>query len=55
MSAKQVAEEDIRESLKIQGKSFLAFHTELNPIMDQLVEEQLKAQELCRSSKKAMS
>ena len=51
MSAKQCAEEDIRESLRIQGKSFLAFHTELDPIMDKLVNEQIKAQELCRNSK----
>lgn len=51
MSAKQCAERDIRESLKIQGKCFLAFRTELNPIMDTLVNEQLKAQQLCASSR----
>lgn len=50
MSAKQCAEEDIKESLKIQGKSFLAFHSELNQIMDQLVNEQIKAQESCKNS-----
>ena len=52
MSAKQQAVQDIKESLKIQGKCFLAFRSELNPIMDTLVNEQLKAQELCQSSRK---
>ena len=45
MSARQQAEQDIKESLKIQGKCFLAFRAELNPIMNNLVNEQLKAQE----------
>lgn len=52
MSAKEKAIEDIRESLRVQGKCFLAFHKELNPIMDELVNEQIKAQELCVSSRK---
>ena len=51
MLAKQQAVKDIRESLRMQGKCFLAFRTELNPIMKDLVNEQLKAQELCVSSK----
>ena len=55
MSVREVATEDIKKSLSIEGKCFLAFRTDLNDMMDQLVEEQLKAQELCRSSKKAMS
>lgn len=45
MSAKQQAVQDIKESLRIQGKCFLAFRSELNPIMDTLVNEQLKAQQ----------
>ena len=55
MSARQDAVRDIKESLKTQGRCFLSFRRELNPIMDQLVEEQIKAQELCQSSKKDKS
>lgn len=51
MSAKDSAVQDIKESLKIQGKCFLAFRAELNPVMEKLVNEQLKAQELCRNSR----
>lgn len=45
MSVKETAIQDIKESLRIQGKCFLAFRNELNPIMDTLVNEQLKAQQ----------
>ena len=45
MTAKKSAIRDIKESLRNQGKCFLAFRQELNPIMDRLVSEQLKAQE----------
>ena len=51
-SAKEKAIKDIRESLRVQGKCFLAFHRELNPIMDKLVNEHIKAQELCVNSRK---
>ena len=47
MSAKEVAIKDIRESLKRQGKCFLAFRVDLNPIMKDLVNEYIKAQESC--------
>jgi hypothetical protein len=52
MSAREVATKDIKESLSIEGKCFLAFRTDLNDVMDQLVEEQLKAQELCSTNLK---
>ena len=54
MSVKDQAIQDIKESLRIQGKCFLAFRTELNPIMEELVNEQLKAQESCVNSRLAM-
>ena len=44
MSAKDYAVKDIRESLEIKGKCFLAFRRELDPIMDSLVEEQIEQQ-----------
>lgn len=44
MSAKQQAIEDIKKDLKKQGKSFLAFHTVLNPIMHRLVLQQIQKQ-----------
>ncbi len=44
MSVRDVATKDIQESLKIEGKCFLAFHEELNPVMDALVEEQSQKQ-----------
>lgn len=50
-TAKSQAEKDIRESLRMQGKCFLAFRTELNPIMKDLVKNQIKAQKSCASSK----
>lgn len=45
MTAKQQAIQDIRKSLKADSKAFIAFHTELNSIMDELVNEQIKQQE----------
>ena len=51
MSAKQVAIQDIKQELSIQGKCFLAFRKELNPVMKELVNNQIKAQELCQNSK----
>lgn len=44
MSVRELAERDIREELSIQGKCFMAFHEELNEIMDALVEEQSNEQ-----------
>lgn len=48
MSARECAMQDIREDLAKRGKCFIAFHSELNSVMRQLVTEQLKAQELCK-------
>ena len=45
MSAKESAIQDIQSELEKQGKSFLAFRTQLDPVMDSLVDEQLKLQE----------
>ena len=45
MSAKESAIQDIQSELEKQGKSFLAFRTQLDPVMDTLVSEQLKLQE----------
>ena len=51
MSAKSVAIKDIKQELSLHGKCFLAFRTELNPVMEELVSNQLKAQGLCDSRK----
>ena len=45
MSAKDVATQDIMSELEKEGKSFLAFRTKLDPVMDSLVNEQLQMQE----------
>ena len=52
MTAKNLAIRDIKESLRKQGKCFLAFRKDLNPVMELLVSEQLKAQELCNKNSK---
>ena len=44
MSVRELATKDIKESLEIKGKCFLAFRRELDPIMDSLVEEQIEQQ-----------
>ena len=43
-TAKQQAIKDIQEDLQEQHKSFIAFYTELNPIMEKLVYRHIKAQ-----------
>lgn len=43
--AKQQAIQDIKEELKEQSKSFIAFHKRLNPIINLLVEHQIQLQE----------
>lgn len=53
MSVKQQAVMDIQEELSRQGKCFIAFYSELDEVMDELVSNQIKQQELCRSSKEA--
>lgn len=50
MTARQQAILDIKEELKAQGKSFLAFRTNLNPVMKELVKDQLSKQAHCLSS-----
>ena len=45
MSAKEQAVMDIQSELEKEGKSYLAFRTQLDPVMDSLVSEQLQAQE----------
>ena len=42
--AKAQAIKDIKESLKAQGKVFLAFHTNLNAKIQKLVDEQIEKQ-----------
>ena len=42
--AKQQAILDIKEDLKRNHKCFLAFHSELDPVMESLVNQQIKAQ-----------
>ena len=44
MTAKQQAIQDIKDSLKKEGKAFIAFRSELNPVMRKLVSNQLKEQ-----------
>lgn len=44
MTPKDVAEREMKEELKRQNKSFLAFHNELNPVMRRLVSSQIKQQ-----------
>lgn len=50
--AKKQAILDIKKELARDHKCFLAFHTSLNPIMDKLVNEQLKAQKLWNANLK---
>ena len=45
MTAKQKAILDIKQELRDQAKAFIAFRSELNPIMDELVDNQIKQQE----------
>ena len=42
MSVKELATRDIQEELSRQGKCFLAFHSELDSVMDRIVENELK-------------
>ena len=49
MSAKQTAIQDIKDDLKLQGKSFLAFRSELNSVMNKLVFHHIMEQK-CQQS-----
>lgn len=42
MSVREIATRDIQEELSRQGKCFLAFHSELDSVMDRIVENELK-------------
>ena len=42
MSVREIATKDIQEELSRQGKCFLAFHSELDPVMDRIVKNELK-------------
>jgi hypothetical protein len=44
MTPKDLAVRDIQNDLSKQGKTFLAFHNELNPAMRKLVSNQIKEQ-----------
>ena len=44
MSPRRQAEKDIRKDLTRQGKCFIMFKKELNPVMRELVKEQLEEQ-----------
>lgn len=44
LTAKEQALKDIKAELRTQNKAFIAFKTELNPIIRKIVSEQLKAQ-----------
>lgn len=45
MTPYQQAKQDIKSELHKSSKSFIAFRTELNPIMRDIVEEYSKAQD----------
>jgi hypothetical protein len=45
MTAKQKAILDIKQELRDQAKAFIAFRTELNPIMDELVSDYYNKEE----------
>lgn len=49
MTARQQAIKDIKDDLKKEGKSFIAYRTELNPVMNELVNNQIKKQSYCMS------
>lgn len=44
MTPKDLAVRDIQNDLSKQGKTFLAFHNELNPAMRKIVASQIKRQ-----------
>ena len=52
MSVQELATRDIQEELSKNGKCFIAFHRELNPIMGKLVSIHIKSQQLCQANSK---
>ena len=47
MTAKQQALKDIKDELRQENKAFIAFRSELNPIMRRIVSEYLHQQRTC--------
>ena len=52
MSVKEQAIMDIQEELSKRGKAFLAFHSELDEVMEELVNNQLEAQSHAKIQKR---
>jgi hypothetical protein len=44
MSVREVATQDIKQELELQGKCFIMFQEKLDPYMDMLVNERIKEQ-----------
>lgn len=44
MTVKELATEDIKDELRQESKSFLAFRKKLDPIMDKMVNDYIKLQ-----------
>ena len=55
MSAKEQAIMDIRQDLQSNGKCFIAFRANLNPIMDKLVNEGVLKLKKLEESKKLIN
>lgn len=53
--AKEAAIEDIKNELQKQAKCFLAFIEILNPVMEKLVNQQIKRQDKISKHKKSLS
>lgn len=51
MTARSKAIEDIKEELKKESKSFLAFRTELNPVIKKITSEYIELQKKADESK----
>ena len=51
MNVKEQAVMDIQEELSKQGKSFIAFHNELDEVMEEIVNNLIKEQESWQSSR----
>lgn len=51
MNVKEQAVMDIQEELSRQGKSFIAFHNELDEVMEEIVNNLIKEQESWQSSR----
>ena len=54
-TAKAQAIEDIKAELKKESKAFISYNIELNPIMDSIVNEYIKAQEKHTNTSRCLS